>query len=243
MQPLALSDDLRSKANTNLSRSVSLSIIDGSGNEATVGTATGQPIELIIPRDPNLVLPPMTMQNVSSNNTVAPTSQTYNLHFVDLGSQMKGASPSAALHFEMRPENTNLGYLLIYRFDNSPQLNTSINLIDGWTRFCPSNGSAYTYFLNNQQTSGHESVVFGVREMNALEMSQLCGSTASINASLPTSSSAFAFSANYALRTYSSSCYYLNANNTWQTEGLLVSAISSARSSRSIVHCSFRWDR
>ena len=121
VQPLAVSDDLRSQANTNLSRSVSLSIVDEDGNEASVRTTTDQPIELIIPRDPNLVLPPMTLQNVSSKYLVAPNSQTYNLHYVNLVSQ----ASSAALHFEMRPSDASLGYLLIYRFDRSPQLNRS----------------------------------------------------------------------------------------------------------------------
>ena len=219
VQPLAVSDDLRSQANTNLSRSVSLSIVDADGNETAVRVTSDHPIELIIPRDPNLVLPPMTLQNVSSKYTVAPNSQTYNLHYVNLVSQ----ASSAALHFEMRPSNASLGYLLIYRFDSSPQLNRSTSLIDGWTRFCPSNETLYTYFLNNQQTSDHKSIVFGLREMNAVEMSQLCGSSASINASLPTSNDPFVFSANYALRTYRSSCYYLSASNTWTTDGLVVS--------------------
>ena len=161
----------------------------------------------------------MTLQNVSSKYLVAPNSQTYNLHYVNLVSQ----ASSAALHFEMRPSDASLGYLLIYRFDRSPQLNRSINLIDGWTRFCPSNDSLHTYFLNNQQTSDHKSIVFGLREMSALEMIRLCGSSASINASLPTSNDPFVFSANYALRTYRSSCYYLSASNTWTTDGLVVS--------------------
>ena len=204
VQPLALSDRRRS---------VSLSIVDENGNEAIVRATSDQPIELIIPRDPNLVLPPMTWVNVSSKHTTAPHGQTYNLHFVDLVSHGK----SAALHFEMRPSDTRLGYLLIYRFDRS------IGLVDGWTRFCPSNDTLYTYFLNNQQTEGHQSIVFGLREMSALELSQLCGSSASIHASLPTSNDPFVFSANYALRTYRSSCYYLNENNTWATDGLVVS--------------------
>ena len=227
VQPLAVSDDLRSQANTNLSRSVSLSIVDENGNETAVRTTSDQPIELIIPRDPNLVLPPMTLQNVSLKSSVALNSQTYNLHHVNLGSQ----ASSAALHFEMRPSDASLGYLLIYRFDSSPQLNRSISLIDGWTRFCPSNDSLYTYFLNNQQTSDHKSIVFGLREMIALEMSQFCGSNASINANLPTSNDPFVFSANYALRTYRSSCYYLSASNTWTTDGLVVSGSLSLESS------------
>ncbi|CAF4387655.1 unnamed protein product, partial [Adineta steineri] len=52
--------------NTNLSRSVSLSIIDQNGNEVSFEANQNNPIQLIIPRDPNVLIPSMYLQNVTS---------------------------------------------------------------------------------------------------------------------------------------------------------------------------------
>jgi len=132
MQPLALSDNTGLQSNTNLSTSISLTILDRNGNEISFATTVDQPIELIIPRDPNLIIPAMTLQNVTSMN-VTPNNQIFNLHFIKIPQ-----TRTVSLIFEMQPLNKNLGYLLIYRFDNSPQLNSSINQIDGWSLLCPS---------------------------------------------------------------------------------------------------------
>jgi hypothetical protein len=129
VQPLAPADQSQSITNTNLSRSLSLTILDRHGNEVSI---QNQSIELIIPRDPNLVIPSMALQNVTSFNST-PHYQLFNLHFVNITFDR-----SISVHFEMHPLNTSLGYLFIYKFDNSPQLNSSINQIDGWTLFCPS---------------------------------------------------------------------------------------------------------
>jgi hypothetical protein len=111
VQPLASADQTRSM------------------NELSIQSRS---IEIIIPRDPNLVIPSMTLQNVTSFNST-PHYQIFNLHFVNITFDR-----SISLHFEMHPLNTTLGYLFIYKFDSSPQLNSSINQIDGWTLFCPS---------------------------------------------------------------------------------------------------------
>jgi hypothetical protein len=128
VQPLAPADQSQSITNTNLSRSLSLTILDRHGNEVSI---QNQSIELIIPRDPNLVIPSMALQNVTSFNST-PHYQLFNLHFVNITFDR-----SISVHFEMHPLNTNLVYLLIYKFDTSSQLNSSINQIDGWTLFCP----------------------------------------------------------------------------------------------------------
>ena len=61
MQPLAASGNSRASANTNLSTSLALSVLDQNGNEISIhATAADQPIVLIIARDPNLMAPPMT---------------------------------------------------------------------------------------------------------------------------------------------------------------------------------------
>jgi hypothetical protein len=240
MQPLALADKTQLQSNTNLSTSLSLTILDQNGNEIPLSTTVDQQIELIIPRDPNLVIPSMSLQNVTSMNLIA-HHQLFNLHFVQISPTKWNHNRTLALIIEMHPLNINLGYLLIYRFDNTPQLNSSINQTDGWSLLCPSsefylhllslihhsanldltNDDIYTYFLNNQQTSGHQSIIFGLRELNSTEMDNYC-SNQSINTP-PISDQPFNFTSNYELRTYTACCYYLDENNAWQTSGLVVS--------------------
>jgi hypothetical protein len=69
-------------------------------------------------------------------------------------------------------------------------------------------------------TVDHQSLIFGLRELNSTEMNTFC-SNQSIN-SPPISDNPFNFTTNYQLRTYISGCYYLNPNNNWQSDGLLV---------------------
>jgi hypothetical protein len=240
MKPLASADKTQLQSNTNLSTSLSLTILDQNGNEIPLSTTFDQQIELIIPRDPNLVIPSMSLQNVTSMNLIA-HHQLFNLHFVQISLTNWNYNRTLALMIEIHPLTRDLGYLLIYRFDNTPQLNSSINQIDGWSLLCPSsefysyllslihhsanldltNDDIYTYFLNNQQTSGHQSIIFGLRELNSTEMNNYC-SNQSINTP-PISDQPFNFTSNYELRTYTAYCYYLDENNVWQTSGLVVS--------------------
>ena len=118
---------------------MSLSIYDSNGNEVPIQSTSNQSIEIIIPRDPNLAIPSMTSQNVTSLSST-PHYQLYNLHFVNITSKLP-----ISVHFQMRPHNISLAYLLIYKFDSSPQLNSSISVIDGWSLLCPS--SLYFEFL------------------------------------------------------------------------------------------------
>lgn len=134
MQPLAPADRNRSQSNTNLSTTLSLSVLDQNGNELPFHTDTEQPIELIIPRDPNAVVPPVTLQNVTALGS-SPHSQLFNLHSVNITSSN---NPNVSVHMEMYPLNRSLGYSLIYKFDSPPQLNSSLSRIDGWSLFCPS---------------------------------------------------------------------------------------------------------
>ncbi len=128
MQPLASADQSKSESNTNLSRSISFSILDQNGNEILIETNSSNPIELIIPRDPNLIIPSMILQNVTST----PHSQLFNLHYVNITNTLP-----ISVHLEIHPLDATIGYLLIYKFDGIPQLNQS----DGWTLFCPSSKS------------------------------------------------------------------------------------------------------
>ncbi|CAF1380176.1 unnamed protein product, partial [Rotaria sordida] len=204
-------------SNTNLSNTVALSILDRNGNEVSLKTDHSNPIRIIIPRDPNLLIPEMYLQNVTSINS---TNQNllFNLHYINITSSL-----SISLHFEIQPLNIILGYLFIYKFDQTPQLNSSINSIDGWTLFCPSNltnENIYKYFIDNQQTSGHQSFIFGIRELNSTEIYNHCSNYSSTN-TLPITDQPFNFTSNYQLRIYTSGCYYLDQYNNWQSDGLI----------------------
>ena len=136
IEPLASFGNSKSSSNTNMSRSISLSILDQNGNEISVRADPDHPIEIILPRDSNLIIPSMNLQNVTSMNAT-PHNQLFHLHYLNLTT----TSLPISVHVEIQPLNTSLGYLFIYRFDQIPLLNTSINLIDGWTLLCPSSRS------------------------------------------------------------------------------------------------------
>ena len=131
MQPLAVADRLNSQSHTNLSRSISLTIFHQNGDAVLIETNVTQPIELIIPRDPNLVVPPMTLQDVLSTNSTT-HNQLFRLHYINITNPL-----SSSVHFEIHPLDMNMAYLFIYKYDSPPQLNSSIHQIDGWTLFCP----------------------------------------------------------------------------------------------------------
>ena len=105
MQPLASFGNSTVQSNTNLSTSVSLSILDRNGNEVSIQTNLSHPIEIIIPRDVNLIIPEMILQNVTSMN-VTPHNQLFHLHYLNITTSLP-----ISIHFEIEPLNTSLAYL------------------------------------------------------------------------------------------------------------------------------------
>ena len=161
----------------------------------------------------------MMLQNVTALSLVA-HAQTFNLHFVNLSTQ----AASFSIHLQLRPLFSNLSYLLIYKFDQSPRLNSSISDIDGWSLLCSS--SLYTHFLNNQQTTGHQSIIFGIRQLNGTEVDLWCNNP-STHADPPRSDHPFRFTDNYELRLYTSGCFYLDADHRWRSDGLQVGPLTN----------------
>ena len=180
---------------------------------------SSQPIEIIIPRDENLPIPPMILQNVTTLSLL-PHAQTFNLHFVNLSTQ----AASFSIHLQMRPMSSNVSYLLIYKFDQSPRLNSSISDIDGWSLLCSS--SLSSHFLDNQQTTDHRSIIYGIRQLNGTEVDHWC-SNPSTHADPPRSDQPFRFTDNYELRLYTSGCYYLDADHRWRSDGLMVGPLTN----------------
>ena len=92
----------------------------------------------------------------------------------------------------------------------------------------------YTYFLDNLKTKDHQSFVFGLRELNVTETMQHCFTRPSANDLFPISNQPFYFTVDYELRLYTSGCYYLDSNDQWQADGLVV-RVFAVRSDRFIL--------
>jgi len=204
IEPLA---SFANSANTNVSRSISFLLFDSNGKEISLD----YPIEILIPRDPNRILPQMILQNITSSTL---HQQIFNLHYVNITTIL-----SISVHIEIEPANSTVAYLLIYKFDQIPQLNQSIYQIDGWSTLCPSN--FHSFYVDNEQTRNHRSLVFGLRELNSSEIVSYCPNNSSqLNPSI--TNQRFNFTSNYKLRVYSSGCYFLDENNQWNDRGLQV---------------------
>jgi hypothetical protein len=121
--------------NTNLSRSISLSITDQNQNDIFVDTHFSNPIEIIIPRDPNAIIPPMILQNVTDHN------ESFYMKFIDIN---QNVNVTTSIHFEIQPLSENLSYLFIYQFDHS----INFNQLDGSSLLCSSSNSSALKFLN-----------------------------------------------------------------------------------------------
>ena len=220
MQPLA-SFDKSAQFLTNLSRSVSLTVVDETGEEMTVKTDTDHLIEIIIPRDPRFVLPPMTLFNVTSSTTNSTHHQVFYYHYVNITSSL-----AISIHVEIHPLDVNISYLLIYKFDGIPQVNSSMKNVDGWTMLCAgdysmTNESVHEYFVDNEQTVGHSSMVIGLREMD----NDVHCSNASLRNELPVTDDGYSFRSDYEMRVYSSGCYYMHEESgEWKWDGLKVGA-------------------
>lgn len=85
--------------------------------------------------------------------------------------------------------------------------------------------SIYRYFLDNQQTVSHRSLIFGLRELNSTEMINVCSNPSLLNP--PITNEQFNFTSNYELGIYTSGCYYLDKNNNWQSDGLRVGPLTN----------------
>jgi hypothetical protein len=181
---------------------------------------------MIIPRDPSFRLPPMSLQNVTSmamKNDSPSDRRLSNFHSMDFNP----TSSSFALHLEVHPlSSMNLSYLMINRFDRSPILNGSLSQIDGWSVFCPStiNESVSTHFFSNNETFGHRSLIFGLRELNS---SRVCSTP--IVTPPPLTDHQLHFSANYELRLYTSSAcsYFDEQTEEWKSDGLTLGPLNN----------------
>ena len=106
---------------------LSLTLHDQSGELINIKNTTN-PFEIFIPRQMNTLMPSMIYQNVK----LFSTNSKFKYHYINLTHQI---NLSISLHIEIQPENLDLSYLIIIRFNGLPDLQT--NLIDDWKLLCP----------------------------------------------------------------------------------------------------------
>ena len=113
-----------------------MNLFDTNGTTLSVKNLSS-PIKIIIPRDPNIILPLMTLQNLTGQSVVTSTNNNrqFSLYYVNVTSPTTSLTLSAT--FEVKSTDAMLGYLLILRFDAVPILNSSMNRTDGYRVFCP----------------------------------------------------------------------------------------------------------
>ena len=125
-----------SQASISVSRSVALSMFDSQGMSKSIqGLST--PIELLIPRDTSIVIPQMTLQNATgrTSTSTANNNRQFSLFYVNVTGPSATVTLSAT--FEFKSIDPTVGYVVIYRFDDIPLLNTSVNKTNGHRVFCP----------------------------------------------------------------------------------------------------------
>ncbi|CAF1478174.1 unnamed protein product [Adineta ricciae] len=134
-------------------------------------------------------------------------NQTFHYHFVNITSSLP-----ISVHLEFESVNVNLSHLFIYKFDQFPRLNQ----LDGWKLFCSSIRNS-PLFLDNQQTIGHQTLIFSLRELTSSESNEFCS-----NETLPIPTDPVHFTSDYQTRVHISDYYYLDEQNRWKSDGLTV---------------------
>ncbi|CAF1374537.1 unnamed protein product [Adineta ricciae] len=124
-------------------------------------------------------------------------SCTLQFHFYLFNLTETSKNITYSIHLEVHPSESNISYLLIYESDRKPQLKP----IQNWTFLCPSN-----------------STVEPLEEMN-----EYCS-----NKTLyPKLNQSRKFTSDYQIRLYQSACFYLDSDNNWQSDGLVVGSLTN----------------
>ncbi|CAF1236168.1 unnamed protein product [Adineta ricciae] len=193
-----------------LSSIVSLTLHNQHGEVLDIKN-TAKPFEILIPRPlTSAISSAMFRQNV----TLLSNKSEFTFYHINLTHHV---NLSISLHVEFEPEDKDLSYLFIIRFNGVPNLRT--NLVDDSKLLCPkdrkNNSLKYIYFLPNTLISHHQWAVLGIRELKKCKINGQHGDNR--------------FSSDYSIRMYTSGCYYLHKDQTWQSDGLTVGKESNER--------------
>jgi hypothetical protein len=247
---LAIHIDDQATLSTNLSRSITLTILDTHARPLSImsNAADNQdPFRIQIPLDTTRPLSSMSFQNVTGVDHHH--QLIFNTHYFAFESRSQA---NMSIQIELRPVTSNnnsasslgLAYLLIYRFDVAPQLNTSVSEYDGWTLVCPAseiillavsvallslppiclgftNEDAFTYFIEGEQVRHRRSIIIGLRQLNATEVLTSCQPPN--HSSPPVTNDRFYFTHDYEIGLSLVACYYFEENERrWRSHGMKV---------------------
>ncbi len=115
-----------------------MSLFDENGKEIFI---INHSIELFIPRDPNLEIPHMILQNVTSSNQ---SSYSKLINFKDIQSD---GNLDFSIHFQISPMKKNISYLFSYQFDQTKQF------IHSFDRSILLNSSSRTFSFDKNKTN------------------------------------------------------------------------------------------
>ena len=247
LEPLAPFGHLQ--ARTNASRSLSFSFVNKQGSEV-INQSDLTSMEFFIPRDPYQISSPMILQDVIDSH------RTFDWKSIPIREYQPNENLSVSIHFHIAPVNrTDLGYLFLYHFDQDRQM-ISLDQAKNWTLFCPSSKVTfhhqedvslsivdlndekfYVYFINNEETFSHQSLVFGFRQLTTEEREESCRTNDSVIPAMKNKQATF--TSNYRLRIFTSACFYLDEKNQWRSDGLVVRLLFSLPSLSLSLHRTF----
>jgi hypothetical protein len=114
------------------SSSIELSFYDVDLNEVEI-LDTYKPIDIVISRDPSVSKHPYQYVNISQIKLASDSfilQNSFNL-----------ISTNASIHIELKPLNQSIGYILVFKLDFSPIVNSIQVDYDSFKIFCPSKNS------------------------------------------------------------------------------------------------------
>jgi hypothetical protein len=124
---------------------------------------------------------------------------------------------NVSIHYQLKPTNMTIGYLIALKFGSNPYLNKTIKSFDMFQIFCPlndlqteNNESFYTLFANMSKTINFKGFIgVGIKQLSTNELIYYC-----INKSktypIDNNQNPVYFTGNISVRVYLSGCYYIN---------------------------------
>lgn len=220
------------------SKSLEIDFFDDNGKKISIDNIP-VPIQLWIPRQSGLYQRfKYDIGNVK--NMSLKSSQQVMPILVDMNAS------NSSLHVQLKPNNTNIGYLFLVKFGSTPLLNSTYSSYDHWKIFCPyssdfyqlnstnsSNSTVidyyYLFFLDMDQVDNYKGFVgYGIRELTSNEILEYCvrnntPSRPPILTAIGNSSQVSNFTENFSIFSYNSGCYYYTSKTgKWSNYGMKI---------------------
>jgi polycystin 1L2 len=220
--------------------SVSLGFFDEDNNPIDMAHLS-RPIEFFITRNPLLEIPPFEPTNATE--TVINNDDPF------MPMVFTNMSVNSSVHIEIKPESEEVGYLVLFKFGETPKQKKNSDNADSVQLFCPprlsnnflgdyrwytdSDGNLFPYFvfvlpMHRKSTKRDKTVGYGIRELTQDEMDLYCtpNRTSYEFTDKPVpyiEPSEVKFTSNFGIRAYLSGCYYYDLKTgKWNNDGVFV---------------------